>query len=533
LNATDWKGLAMLPVRRALISVYDKRGLDDFARGLAGLDVTLVSTGGTYRHLSDLGLEVTPVSEVTDFPEILDGRVKTLHPKIHGGILADRSRSNHAAELNEHAIPPIDLVAVNLYPFRETAARADQPFEKVVEMIDIGGPTMVRAAAKNFRGVVVVVDPEDYPQVLRAIEENDGHVPEPLRRQLALKAFRHTQSYDAAIAHWLKHQLVETAADGETPAELFPAQLSFDLTRAQLPRYGENPHQQAAVYEVLGGKGVFGGYRQLQGKELSYNNFLDADAARKMVALFDRPAVVVVKHNNPCGVGLGDDHVTAYRRALETDPVSAFGSIVAVNGEVSAELAEAMADLFVEVVIAPSFSDGAREVYGAKANLRLVACPAYDPGPAEVELKAIAGGFLGQVPDAAPEDPTGWTCPTRRQPTPEERQALTLAWKVCRYTKSNAVVLTNRHQAVGVGAGQMSRVDSCRIAIEKAHLPVQGTVAASDAFFPFRDGLDLLAEAGVTAVIQPGGSKRDDEVVAAADEAGIAMLMTGRRHFRH
>lgn len=521
----------MLPVRRALLSVYDKHGLDDFARGLVDRGITLLSTGGTQKHLEDLGLPVTPVSETTGFPEILDGRVKTLHPKIHGGILADRERSTHVSELTEHGIVPIDLVAVNLYPFREAAAKEDTPFEKVIEMIDIGGPTMVRAAAKNFRGVAVVVEPGDYPQVLGAIEENDGVVPEALRRQLALKAFRHTQSYDAAIAHWLKHQL-DPADEGDAE-QRFPHRLSFDLVRRMTPRYGENPHQEAAVYDVLGGRGVFGGFEQLQGKELSWNNLLDADAARKIVALFEEPAVVIVKHNNPCGVGRGKNPTEAYRRALETDPVSAFGSIVAVNRDVDEDLARAMQDLFVEVVVAPSFTEGARTVYEAKQNLRLVACPAYAPGPAEVELRAISGGFLGQTPDGFADDTSDWTCPTRREPTPEERRALQLAWKVCRYTKSNAVVLTNEHQAVGIGAGQMSRVDSCRLAIEKAQLPVKGTVAASDAFFPFRDGLDVLAEAGVTAVVQPGGSKRDDEVIEAADEAGLAMWMTGRRHFRH
>lgn len=521
----------MLPIRRALLSVYDKQGLDDFARGLVDREISILSTGGTQKHLEDLGLPVTPVSEITGFPEILGGRVKTLHPKIHGGILADRERSSHVSELTEHGIVPIDLVAVNLYPFRDAAARDDTPFEKVIEMIDIGGPTMVRAAAKNFRGVVVVVEPQDYPQVLGAIEENDGVVPEALRRQLALKAFRHTQSYDAAIAHWLKHQL-EPVED--VPAEqLFPHRLSFDLVRRMTPRYGENPHQKAAVYDVLGGHGVFGGFTQLQGKELSWNNLLDADAARKMVALFDETAVVVVKHNNPCGVGLGEDPTEAYRRALETDPVSAFGSIVAVNRPVDEKLAQAMRDLFVEVVVAPSFTEAAQNVYAAKENLRLVACPPYAPGAAEVELRALSGGFLGQTPDGLADDPAAWRCPTRREPTPEERRALELAWKVCRYTKSNAVVLTNEHQAVGIGAGQMSRVDSCRLAIDKAQLPVKGTVAGSDAFFPFRDGLDVLAEAGVTAVVQPGGSKRDDEVIEAADEAGLAMMMTGRRHFRH
>jgi len=533
----------MLPIRRALISVYDKRGLDDFAQGLAELGVQILSTGGTQRHLEESGVEVTAVSDVTGFPEILDGRVKTLHPRIHGGVLADRSRSTHAAELQEHGIDPIDLVAANLYPFRETAAQEGISFEKVVDMIDIGGPTLVRAAAKNFRGVLVVVDPDDYPQVLAAIQKHDGEVPETLRRQLALKAFRHTQSYDAAIAHWLKHQLDadadpgEAEPDGEIAVEqLFPRHLSFDLVRRQVPRYGENPHQAAAIYDVLGGRGVFGGYVQHQGKELSYNNLLDADAARKMVALFDEPTVAIVKHNNPCGVGRGKDLVQAYERALATDPVSAFGSVVAVNRPFGQRLAIALKELFVEVVVAPEYTTGALEELAAKPNLRLLGCPGYQQGRWEVELRSVSGGFLAQAPDGAPESDEGWTCPTRREPTDEERQALELAWKVGRYVKSNAIVLTRRNRTLGIGAGQMSRVDSSRLALRKAAdagLDPRGAVAASDAFFPFRDALDELAEAGITAVIQPGGSKRDDEVVSAADEAGLAMLLTGRRHFRH
>ena len=530
----------MLPIRRALISVYDKRGLDDFTRGLAELGVEILSTGGTHRHLEDLGVKVKPVSEVTGFPEILDGRVKTLHPRIHGGILADRSRSAHATELQELGIDPIDLVAVNLYPFRETAAREGITFEKVIDMIDIGGPTMVRAAAKNFRGVLVVVDPDDYPQVLAAIQKHDGEVPEALRRQLALKAFRHTQTYDAAIAHWLKHQLdagLDATEDQELAAEaLFPRHLSFDLVRRQVPRYGENPHQPAAIYDVLGGRGVFGGYLQHQGKELSYNNFLDADAARKMAADFDEPAVVIVKHNNPCGVGRGKDLAQAYERALATDPVSAFGSVIALNRKLGARLAEAMKGLFVEMVVAPSFSDDARKIYAEKTNLRLVECPRHRQGRLELDLRSVAGGFLAQVPDGRKDDASDWTCPTRRKPTDDERQALEFAWRVARHVKSNAIVLTRRNRTLGIGAGQMSRVDSCRLALEKAaaaNLDPSGSVAASDAFFPFRDGLDVLAAAGITAVIQPGGSKRDDEVVEAADEAGIAMLFTGRRHFRH
>ncbi len=513
----------MLQARRALVSVYDKRGLDDLARGLSRLGIEIVSTGGTLKFLQDKDIPVTAVSDVTGFPEILDGRVKTLHPRIHGGILADRSVPGHLDQLREHGIDPIDLVVVNLYPFRETLA-SGASFEQTVEMIDIGGPAMVRAAAKNFGGVAVVVDPDDYSEVLAALETGSNVIPPQLRRRLAAKAFGHTQSYDAAVAGWL---------GGAQDQEAFPARQTVEIERTLELRYGENPHQGGAVYSRTGGSGVLGGFRQLQGKELSWNNVLDADAARKIVALFEEPAVVIVKHNNPCGVGVGGDLVEAYRRALATDPVSAFGSIISLNRPADGALAEAMADLFVEVLLVPGLDDAARERFGAKKNLRLLECPLYSPVPGELELRPVDGGFLAQPPDAVPDDPSGWTCPTRRQPTEDERRALGLAWKVCRYVKSNAIVVANGEQTVGIGAGQMSRVDSCRLAVEKAQLPVPGTVAASDAFFPFRDGLDVLAQAGVKAVVQPGGSKRDDELIAAADEHGMAMLFTGTRHFRH
>lgn len=516
----------MLPAQRALISVYDKRGLEDFAKGLAALGVEILSTGGTQRFLEEAGVPVTPVSQVTDFPEILGGRVKTLHPRIHGGILADRSRAAHLSQLQEHGIDPVDLVVVNLYPFQATA-ESDAPFEEVVEMIDIGGPSMIRGAAKNFRGVVVVTDPDDYPQILATLEDSDRKVPEPVRRGLALKAFRATQAYDATIAAWLERQ------SGGEEANLFRRRLVLDLGREMSPRYGENPHQAAAVYRVLGDRGILGGMEQLQGKELSWNNLLDTDAARKMVTLFADPTVVIVKHNNPCGVGRGAGLVEAYERALACDSVSAFGSIVAVNRTVDGALAEAMAKLFIEVVVAPDFDAAARKRFAAKKNLRLLICPPYRAEEGAVDLRGIDGGFLAQEPDAAPEDSTEWECVTKREPSEEERQALELAWLVCRGVKSNAIVLASRDQTVGIGAGQMSRVDSCKIAIDKAELPVEGSVAASDAFFPFRDGLDTLAEAGVRAVVQPGGSKRDDEVIAAADEHDVAMLFTGRRHFRH
>jgi phosphoribosylaminoimidazolecarboxamide formyltransferase/IMP cyclohydrolase len=517
----------MLPARRALVSVSDKRGLEDLARGLVQMDIEVVSTGGTLQSLRRFGIEAVAVSDVTGFPEILDGRVKTLHPKIHGGILARRDLATHSEQLAEHAIVRIDLVVVNLYPFQRTVAEG-AAFDDAVEMIDIGGPAMVRAAAKNFAGVAVVVDPDDYPRLLNALAGGKGVVPEALRRELAQKAFQHTAAYDAAVARWLTEQ-----SAGEEPGVAFPNRLHLDLDRIMELRYGENPHQAGAVYALTDGPGVLGGFRQLGGKELSWNNLLDADAAAKLVAQLNEPAVVIIKHNNPCGVGRGDDLAAAYRRALATDPVSAFGSIIALNRPADASFAEEMAGLFVEVLVAPSYEEAALRRFGEKKNLRLIECPLYRPAPSDLELRPVHGGFLAQPPDAVPDDPASWACPSRRSPTAEERRALEFAWQVARYVKSNAIVVANGDQTVGVGAGQMSRVDSCRLAIEKAQLPVAGTVAASDAFFPFRDGLDVLARAGISAVVEPGGSKRDDEVIAAADEHGMALLFTGTRHFRH
>ncbi len=517
----------MLPAKRALISVSDKSGVVDFAQGLVDLGIEILSTGGTKGHLEEAGMTVTAVAEATGFPEILGGRVKTLHPNIHGGILADRSRASHLSELNEHGIEPIDLVVVNLYPFQETVQRDGTSYEEIVEMIDIGGPCMLRAAAKNHNGVIVVVDPEDYAQILTALQEGGQRVPEAMRRRLALKAFRHTQSYDSAIANWLEG--VESAEDNDQ----FPPRLHLDLSRVMVPRYGENPHQRAAVYRTVGGGGLFGGFEQLQGKELSWNNFLDADAARKLASQFNEPTVVIVKHNNPCGVGRAEDLVTAYERALASDPVSAFGSIIALNRPATGEMAAALEDLFVEVVIAPSFDSSARQAFAAKKNLRLINSPLFATRPEDIELRAIDGGFLAQSLDLGRQGSEGWQCPTRRKPTDEERRALEFAWKVCRQVKSNAIVITGEDQTFGIGAGQMSRVDSCRLALEKAQQSSEGAAAASDAFFPFRDGLDLLAEKGVKAIVQPGGSVRDEEVIAAADEHGITMLFAGKRHFKH
>ncbi len=515
----------MASARRALLSVSDKDGLTELATGLVALGFELVSTGGTLRHLKAAGLPVRAVSEVTGFPEILDGRVKTLHPRIHAGLLADRARPEHLETLAAQQIAPIDLLVVNLYPFERTAGTPGATPAEILEQIDVGGPAMLRAAAKNHAGVTVVVDPDDYPEVLSALGAHGGEAPFELRRALARKAFGVTAAYDAAIGQWLA---------GTTPEQdTFPVSLALRLERDLVPRYGENPHQAAAVYADAGGPGVLGGVTQLQGKELSWNNLLDADAARKLVARFAEPTVAIVKHNNPCGVGRGANLVEAYGRALECDPVSAFGSIVAVNRPVDAAFVAEVADLFIEVLVGPGFEEAAISALTARKNLRALVCPPYVVEPGDIELRAIDGGFLAQEPDGLPDDSAAWTCPTRRSPTAEERRGLEFAWAVARYVKSNAIVITRGDQTVGIGAGQMSRVDSCRLALSKARLPVAGAVAASDAFFPFRDGLDLLAESGVTAVVQPGGSKRDDEVVAAADEHGLALLHTGRRHFRH
>jgi len=515
-----------LKATRALISVYDKREVVDLARGLTRLGIDLLSTGGTFRQLEGAGIPVTQVADVTGFPEILGGRVKTLHPRIHGGILADRSRASHVTELREHSIAPIDLVIVNLYPFRETATNQDMTYGQVIEMIDIGGPCMVRAAAKNHFGVVAVVDPDDYPQVLAALEEGSGGVPESLRRRLAIKAFRHTQAYDAAIATWLESQ----AEDSE---HRHPGHFFLDLEKEFEPRYGENPHQTAALYSTAGGPGVFGGFQQLHGKELSFNNLLDVDAARRMVAQSAKPTVAIIKHNNPCGMGVGKSPLQSYQRALECDPTSAFGSIVAVNRTVDGEAAAVMAELFIEVIVAPDFEPEALQQLSTKKALRLLKAPPIDSPEGGLDLRSVDGGMLVQSLDDEREDPSSWACATRRSPNEIELEALELGWRVVRHVKSNAIVIGNRHQTVGIGAGQMSRVDSCRIAVQKAVLETAGCVAASDAFFPFPDGLEVLAEAGITAVVQPGGSKRDDEVIAAADERDIAMLLTGVRHFRH
>lgn len=512
----------MTPRPRALVSTFDKRDVDSFSRGLLDLGFEIVSTGGTARALTDAGVEVTPVSEITGFPEVMDGRVKTLHPVIHAGILADRDRRRHQEDLERHSAAPIDVVAVNLYPFSETVASGGSESE-CVEMIDIGGPAMIRAAAKNHAWVWVIVDPGDYDRVLEALAQEDPGSAGLLRRELAAKAFQHTAVYDRQIAAWM------STAGNETESEL-PAALRLDLTRHAELRYGENPHQAGALYRFEG-EPLLGGFRQLQGKQLSYNNLLDLDAARALAAGFEDAAVVIVKHNNPCGVAIGADLPQAYSRALACDPTSAFGSVIGVNRPVDAPLAEIMADLFVEVVAAPGFSARALDLMARKRNLRLIEAPV--ERPRGIEFRSVDGGMLAQQRDSARDQPRGWSVVSERHPDDREMPALALAWSVCRAVRSNAIVIANPTQTVGIGAGQMSRVDACRIAVDKAVLNVKSTAAASDAFFPFADGVEVLARAGVTAVVQPGGSRRDQEVIAAADQLGIAMLTTGRRHFRH
>ncbi|HEX6208902.1 MAG TPA: bifunctional phosphoribosylaminoimidazolecarboxamide formyltransferase/IMP cyclohydrolase [Actinomycetota bacterium] len=509
----------LLPVRRALLSVADKEGLVVLGRGLVEEGVSIVSTGSTAQSLRQEGVPVTSVAEVTGFPEMLGGRVKTLHPAIHAGILADKRDEEHLRQLEEAGIQPFDLVVVNLYPFERTV-RSGAARDEVVEQIDIGGPTLVRAAAKNFGSIGVIVDPERYREVLAAIE--GGGLPQRLRALLAEEAYRHVALYDAAIASWFG----SWAGDGGLPRVLAPG---FELVSPL--RYGENPHQRAGLYREALSDGPLGGAEVLQGKEMSYNNWLDAEAARALAGSFEEPACVIVKHHNPCGTAATGDLADCYRDALASDPVSAFGGVVAFNREVDEATARAMQEVFTEVVVAPGFSPKARQLLAGRENLRVVLAP--PPAPGGLELRPIAGGALAQDADAVRELRDAMRVATRRTPTEEEWEGLLFAWRVAARVKSNAIVLARGRATVGVGAGQMSRVDSVELAGRKAGDRAQGSVLASDAFFPFRDGIDAAGEAGVTAVIQPGGSVRDEEVVAAADEHGMAMVLTGVRHFRH
>jgi phosphoribosylaminoimidazolecarboxamide formyltransferase / IMP cyclohydrolase len=518
----------LVRIERALVSVSDKTGVVEFARTLLSQGVEILSTGGTAQLLRLNGLVVAEVGAYTGFPEMMEGRVKTLHPKVHGGILARRDRPDHVQAMKEHAIPPIDMVVVNLYPFAQTVARPGCRMEDAIENIDIGGPAMVRAAAKNHAFVAIVTDPADYAPLAAKMKGNGGKLALADRYALAAKAFSHTAEYDGMISNWL------TARGPDGKARAFSDRLNLQLRLSQTLRYGENPHQSAAFYvERDPPRGTLAGLRQVQGKELSYNNIADADAAWECCRTFDVPACVIIKHANPCGVAIAETPLEAYRRAFLTDPTSAFGGIIAFNRPVDGPAAEAVSKQFVEVVIAPFFDDAARRVFQAKQNVRLLTIePEREMN--RFEMKRVGGGLLVQTADDY--DVSELRVVTRRQPTQAQMNDLVFAFRVAKFVKSNAIVFCAQGMTLGVGAGQMSRVDSTRIAAIKAKnagLSLRGSVAASDAFFPFRDGLDVVAKAGARAVIQPGGSVRDAEVIAAADEHGIAMVFTGMRHFRH
>jgi phosphoribosylaminoimidazolecarboxamide formyltransferase/IMP cyclohydrolase len=518
-------------IQRAILSVTDKTGLVDFARQLSNLGIELISTGGTAKLLRDSGIAVKDISELTGFPEMLDGRVKTLHPKVHGGILHRRENPAHTAAIAEHGIEPIDMVVVNLYAFEKAAAKPGVAFEELIENIDIGGPSMIRSAGKNFHDVAVVTSPADYPAIAEELARTGGTLSLETKWRLAQKAFATTAAYDSAIASTL-----ERIADIKNPqlatAEAFPRTLRLSFQKTLDLRYGENPHQKAAMYSDGSGVGVANA-RQLQGKELSYNNIVDLQAAWDLAQEFDPSEAAVcaiIKHTNPAGTATGKTLAEAYKRALECDPVSAFGGVIGVNRPIDGEAAEEMHKLFLEVIAAPGFDEAAKARFATKKNLRLIEVKA---ALQKWMLKNVSGGILLQDNDVRPLQDIDLKVVTQRAPSPEEIRALLFAWKVCKHVKSNAIVYARDGQTVGVGAGQMSRVDSAKIGAMKAQLPLKGTVAASDAFFPFPDGVEEIAKAGATAIIQPGGSQRDPEVIAAADRLGLAMLFTGVRHFRH
>ncbi len=516
-------------VTRALISVSNKDGVLDLAKGLDKLGIEILSTGGTAKLLRDGGVKVKDVSEFTGFPEMLDGRVKTLHPKVHGGLLGRRSNPEHVKQMQQHGIQPIDLVVVNLYPFEQTVAKPGCKLEEAIENIDIGGPTMLRSAAKNYTDVAVVCSPRDYTRVLDEIQKN-GEVSEKTRYELCRTVFLHTARYDSAISAWL---------DGQVPGEektRFPNILTLQFEKVQNLRYGENPHQQGAFYREFNIKEPCVAHaKQLQGKEMSFNNYLDANSALELAKEYEETAAVIIKHNNPCGVATSKSLVEAYRHARDCDPVSAFGGVIAFNRMVDLETAKELASTFVEVVIAPEFAPEALEALKKKKDVRLLDIGPKVTGASQgMDLKKVVGGLiyqdrdLGRIPDIR-----SLKVVTQRKPTDDEYQGLAFAWKVCKHVKSNAIIFTAKDRTLGIGAGQMSRLDSVRLAVMKAQFPLKGTVLASDAFFPFRDGLDEAAKAGVTAVIEPGGSLKDEEVIKAADEHGIAMIFSGMRHFRH
>ncbi len=519
-------------IHRAILSVTDKTGLADFARQLVKLGVELISTGGTAKLLRDSGIAVKDISELTGFPEMLDGRVKTLHPKVHGGILHRRGDPAHRAAVAEHGIAPIDMVVVNLYAFEKTAAKSGVGFDELIENIDIGGPSMIRSAAKNFHDVAIVTSPSDYAAIADELNNSSGALSLDTRWRLAQKAFATTAAYDSAIASTLE-RISSGTFQLPSDAEAFPQTLRLSFQKTLDLRYGENPHQKAAMYSDGSGAGVANG-RQLQGKELSYNNIVDLQAAWDLAQEFrgpeDGPVCAIIKHTNPCGTATGKDLAEAFKKALECDPVSAFGGVIAVNRPIDGAAAEEIHKLFVEVIGAPGFDQAAKDKFASKKNLRLLEIV---PADQKWVLKNVSGGILLQDADIRPLQPSDLRVVTKRPPTPEETRALLFAWKVCKHVKSNAIVYARDGQTVGVGAGQMSRVDSAKIGAMKAQLPLAGTVAASDAFFPFPDGVEEIAKAGATAVIQPGGSQRDQEVIDAADRLGLAMLFTGVRHFRH
>jgi len=520
----------MNKVARALISVSNKEGASKIAQALESLSIEILSTGGTARMLRDAGIGVRDISEYTGSKEILGGRVKTLHPKVHGGLLAIRDNEAHKKEMEEAGIEPIDLLVVNFYPFEEVIKQSDVTLEEAIENIDIGGPTMLRAAAKNYRFVTVVTDPEDYERVIEELARNEGSVSPETNFFLAQKAFSYVSRYDAAISNFLG------AMNAAGAKAKFPESYTLHLEKRMVLRYGENPHQEGAFYvDPSIEEAAVSNSTQLQGKELSLNNIYDSDTALECVKEFPAPACVIVKHNNPCGVALADEPHQAFLKARECDPVSSFGGIVAFNTDVHEATACELTSMFIEVVIAPGFSEKAATILSKKKKLRVLVTPPMDQKSAPgLDLKRVRGGALIQDRDiTSDEDFKDFKVPTKRQPTDEEIESLKFAWKVCKHVKSNAIVLAKGTQTVGVGAGQMSRVDSVKISSMKANLPTEGSVLASDAFFPFRDGIDEAAKAGVTAIVQPGGSIRDDETIAACDEHGIAMIFTGIRHFKH
>ena len=518
-------------IKRALISVSDKTGIAEFARELKRFDVEIISTGGTAKALREAGIEVRDVSDVTGFPEMMDGRIKTLHPKIHGALLGVRDNPSHQAAMQEHGIEPIDMVVINLYPFEETIAREDVTLEQALEQIDIGGPAMIRSAAKNFRDVAIVTSSDLYDEIARELSEHEGALTNALRQKLSAFAYTTTFIYDANISRYLTDLAFAVEADLPEVGERLPSTLSLFLNKQSDLRYGENPHQKAALYKVGEDIGLTEA-ELLSGKEMSFNNYVDADAAWQLVSDFDEPACAIIKHTNPAGVGQGASNEEAYRRALVTDPVSAFGGIVAFNREVDVAAAKAVIEIFTEVILAPGYTTEGLEILKTKKNLRVLLVPISDLQEG-IDYRQISGGMLLQSPDTHKLNREDLKVVGKRQPTAEEIEALLFAWTVCKHTKSNAIIYARAGQTVGVGAGQMSRVDSVKLGAMRAQLPLAGSVLASDAFFPFRDGIDEAAKHGITAVIQPGGSMRDAEVIAAADEHGLVMVFTGVRHFKH